>query len=721
MDERIISFLEDNNNKISFTYEEMISKMGIRGEKNLKKFKNSLTRLISSGKICFDSKEHVYMLFKNSVYLRGTLLLDNKNRYYVQDGDTRYYLYARNMNGASYGDYIMFSYNYKTHGYEVNSVLKKDDSKYLAVICYHDGKLCAFDDKLGYLEIVDDKDYVPGTIVFIQRNGNFAKVLEVRCHKDDPNADILKIVYKHGFSDCFSKEVEKELVDIPDSLSIEDADKEISLGAVDLRDKDIVTIDCDDTKDIDDGVYVEVNSDGTYSLYVSIARVGHYVKDGSALAVRIKEAGTSVYPPGSVIPMLPRKLSNGICSLWSDQDRNAICFKTTFNQNGEVIDFDLFKSIINSKKKMTYSDVDSILEDEVMVPGYEKYYKNLLVMEKLYYLIARNFRRDGFLEIDTDEFEYKLNESKKIEDIEKKRKGIAANMIEVFMLITGRNAGEYFSNLGIPLIYRVDEEPNYKKISEVIMLLQSKDLLDKSIKVGDGEYIRDYYTKEELQSILKEVSKIKYPEVFYQMLIRTMSEAKYSVDNVGHYPLGFDYYAQVTSDIRRGGDWRNHTIIEYYLDSGKDVEATKARFSVESLEKEALVYSERQRAAKAVEAEANQMLLVDYVDKNKDKLNKEELIGRISEVGSSVRVLLDNGIKGKIVFPSTYNISGNSVYFGDRLICSIGDLVSVRIDGVKYKNSEVYMTLEKNLEKERCLDGEKKEKKVKIRKYIPSR
>ncbi len=720
MDERIISFFEANSNKLNFTLEELIAKLGIRGEKNLKKFKKCLDRLVVSAVLYYDYRDKTYILFKNTSIHKGVLSFDKKKKYYVLDGDTRYYLNSNNLHNASYGDFVLVDFNYKKHGYEVTKVLRRDERKYVATVCYNDGVLCAYEEKLGYLEIVNGEDYAPGSIVLIDRDFERAKVLEVICHMDDPNARILKIVYRHGFSNVFSNEVKKQLVNIPSFLDSDLIERELSLGMVDMRDKDIVTIDCDDTKDMDDGVYVSKNADGTISLYVLIASVGYFVKDGDPLSVRIKEKGTSVYTPGGAIHLLPGKLSKGICSLNPDVDRFAICFKSTFDSNGNTVDFDIFRAVINSKLKMSYGAVDEILEKDNMVSGYEKYYKQLLMFEKLYLLIQNNFIKNGFLEFLSSELNLDIDENGMITDIKNYKQGTGAKIIEFLMLITNKNACEYFDNLGIPLIYRVDEEPNYKKISEIVKMLQDKKYLDNSIKVCDEENGKEEYSKEEIQHILKEVSKIRYPEVFHKMLIRAMSKAKYSAVNTGHYPLGLEHYAQFTSPIRRGGDWRNHTILNYYLDSGKDVQATIRRFPVNSLMKEADVYSEREREAEACENEVTQMLLVEYIDRHLDEINSEELIGRVSDIGFNVRVLLDKGISGKLVFPDSCRISNNNVFYNGRVICSIGDLVSVKIEGGKYKNGDVFLALVKNLDKEYGLDGEKKsEEKVKIRKYIP--
>ena len=471
----IISFLESNNrNKNNYSYDELVRAFKIRGEKNLKKLKRSLDRLISSGTLYYDDRENTYMLFKYSNMYKGMLLLDNKGRYYISDNNNKIVISNSNIGNATFGDFVLVGYDIKKSYYYVKNILKKDSNKYVSEVVYYNDEMCIHDSRFGYLEIANrDKYFIPGSLVLFEKKANnTANVIEYICHKDDPNSDILKIVYNHGFSNDFNNYVKRELEDIPDSVTEDVVDEEISLGRVDLRDKNFVTIDCDDTKDIDDGVYIEKNSDGTVSLYVGIANVSHYVKDGSALSSRIKETGTSVYPPSCVIPMLPRKLSDGICSLNPNVDRLSICFKTTFDNNGNVIDFDIFRAIINSKLKMSYSNVDNVLEKDEMVDGYEKFHKQLLMMEKLYYQIRNRFYKDGFLEFDSVGNEFILNDEKKIVDIIKSTDGIGARIIEFFMLSTNKNATEFFSNKGINLIYRVDAEPNYNKISDVIELLQ---------------------------------------------------------------------------------------------------------------------------------------------------------------------------------------------------------------------------------------------------------
>ena len=721
MDDKIISFFEASK-KNNVSYDEFVRNFNLRGEKNLKKLKRSLDRLVSSGTLYFDSKENTYMLFENSNMYKGILLIDNKGRYYISDKGNKLSISDTNLNNALYGDFVLVSFDMKKNCYYVKDILKRDSNRYVSEVVLFNGELCIHDNRFGYLEIANRNRYfIPGSLVLIEKkNNNMADIIEYICHKDDANSDILSIVYNHGFSNDFNSYIKNELESIPTSLSQDVIDYELSHGRVDLRDKDIVTIDCDSTKDIDDGVYVEKNDDGTVSLYVCIANVSHYVKDGSALSVRIKESGTSVYPPSCVIPMLPRELSNGICSLNPNQDRLAMCFKSTFDNNGNVIDFDFFRAVINSKLKMTYSNVDKILENDEMVSGYERFHKQLLMMEKLYLQIENKFYRDGFLEFDSVENEYVLDDKNKIIDIVKSKDGIGSRIIEFFMLITNKNITEYFSDLGINLVYRVDDEPNYNKIGDVIELLQDKKYLDNSIDVYDGDKKKEFYKKKELQRLLMSIKKIPYNDVFSQKLIHTMSKACFSANNIGHYPLGFNYYAQFTSPIRRGGDWRNHTIIDYYLDSSRNVEATNNRFSKEVLEREAIVYSEREKEADVVEAEVKQMMLVDYINNHMEEINSKDLIGRVLEITSSVKISLDNGIKGKINYQSGMcNVIGNDLVMGNEVILSVGDLITTKISGVGKKNGEIFLSLNKNLERNFNNGKKKSEKKVKIREHNP--
>lgn len=739
MDNKIIAFFEGSN-KNSFVYEELIKKMNIRGEKNLKTFKRNLDRLIANGLLYFNSSEKTYMLFRNTTNMyKGTLLIDSKKRYYIIDNNSKCFINSNDLNNASYGDYVLVAYNMKRKRNEVKQVLKRDNNKYVAKVILFNGKLCISDDRFDILEIINGKKFkiVEGNLVVFEKKRDKAYVDEVICHVDDANANILKVVYEYGFTNEFSDSVKEELKNIPSSLSNEEINSELISGRVDLRDKDMVTIDCDTTKDIDDGVYIEKNDDGTFSLYVCIADVSHYIKDGSALAARIKEVGTSVYPPGCVIPMLPRELSNGICSLNPHVDRFAICFKSTFDNNGNLLDFNIFKAVVNSKLKMTYSNVDKILEKNEMVSGYEKYYKQLLMMEKLYLKIQDIFYKNGFLEFGDSEIELILNDEDKVKEIVNSNQGVGAKIIEFFMLITNKNACEFFSNLGIPLIYRVDEEPDYNKISDILVMLQDKKILSKDINPFDKNgNKRDFYSKSELQKILFDLRKVYLPDAFYQMFIHAMSKARFSSDNIGHYPLGLPYYAQFTSPIRRGGDWRNHTILDHYLrhngnfaatHNGNDVAtyngngaatyngndaATDERFNKKSLGDEANNFSDKERKAEAVEAEVIQMLLLKYIDLNKEEINRQELVGRIYEIGSNVRVLLENGVKGKIFIPINNNvIMNNDLYVGSDLLCSVGDIVSVKVDSVKYKTGEIIFLLDKNLKKEYGLNGKKKSKK----------
>ena len=722
MEERILDILQNSKNKMTFTYEELIRMLQIIGTKNINKFKKCLTRLISDAKIYYDYSDNNYMLFENSHMHKGILKIDDKKRYYIVENGSKIIVSFDNLHHASYGDFVLVNYNMKEHGYEISKVLKKDNNKYVGTIFKDHEGFHVSNDKFNSLDIISSRvNLLDGNIVLFEKDNGEAKILEYICHKDDANAETLRVVYEHGFTNNFDDAVKDEIANIPMFLDKNTIDNELLNGRVDMRDKDIVTIDCDSTKDIDDAVYIENNDDGTMSLYVCIADVAYYIKDGSSLSSRIKESGTSVYPPGCVIPMLPRELSNGICSLNPNVDRFAVCFKSTFDEFGNLRDFDVFKTIINSKKKMTYSNVDKILENDEMAFGYEKFHKQLLMMEKLYLIIQNNFYKNGYLKFENPELNFLLDSNDKIEEIGRNIQGTGAKIIEFFMLITNKNACEYFSNKGIPLVYRIDDEPNFRKISDVIDMLQKKNYLNDSFKVFSDEELEAIYSKEELQDVLSSLKDAVMPEAFYQMLIRAMSKAKFSTTNIGHYPLGLSHYAQFTSPIRRGGDWRNHTILDYYL-SCKDADATRKRFPNNLLLREAEVYSEREREAEAVECEVNQMLLLEYLDNNVDKINNIPLFGRVSAITNCIRILLDNGIKGKIDIPTEgYKIDGNDLYINNNFICSVGDLVNVKLLGVKFKTKEILFSLEENLEKEYNLNGkETSEEKIKIRKYIPS-
>ena len=691
--------------KTNYSFSEFSRVLGLSGN-NKSKLKILLDKMVKNGIICYDERDNVYTLFENSDLIKGSIdVVDN--RYFVLNGKEKVYINKEDLKNATFGDMVVLEYNFKQKKYVVKKILNFDDNSYIGEITIENGIYYVINEKNGKLETFDYEGLVDGHIVMFKKNSGKAVIDKIICHKNEANAEIMKIACKHGFNPIFGDKIEKELTDISFCLTNDRIVELLSGGKIkDLRDVNFITIDCDDTKDMDDAVSIKSLSNGDMVAIVAIALVPYYVSDGSCLADRVKKEGTSVYPPGCVIPMLPFKLSNDICSLNENVDRLTLCIELTFDKDGTYKNINPYLGIINSKKKAKYSEVNSILEDGKLIDGYMPFYKELLQLQKLCILLENDFKNNGLIEFEISELKLNVDDNYKLVGVSKNVSKTAEKIIEYLMLAANKNLTEYLSNLGLNLIYRVDSLPDPKKLSSTIQFLKDRDV----IKIDNNkEY--NQFDIQEIISELKNINDKNVREVYNKLLVRSLQKAYDSAYNVGHFPLGFDYYAQFTSPIRRGADWRNISIFLYYLGCGS-VRKTNLKFSKEMLEKEARVYSEREREAMAVENEANDLVISNFVLENFDEFFSNSYVGFVSEITKKyLFITLENGITGKVPLESLgEKIMEVSKYYVKTFdnVYNIADKVIVKISGVSKKYNELYMEIcnnKKNKKRSKIKNG----------------
>lgn len=677
--------IEIFNKRKNNSFEEITKTLKVSGSSKAK-LKILLDKMVNEGILYYDERNKVYTSFENSNLLKGTLFCNN-NKYYIKTEKEKIYIKEEYLNNATIGDEVIIEYNSRKKDYIVKKVLKSDDKTYVGEIKFKGNTCYVINDELGKLEVLNPIDVVDGHIVTFKKIYGNIIIEDIICHKNEANSDIMKIVYKHDFIASISDKIKKELDNIPDYLTNSDIEKFLDMGAVDLRDIDYITIDCDDTMDMDDGVNIRKLDNGDMYLSVVISPASYYAYNGSSLSGRIRREGTSIYPPGCVIPMLPPKLSNGICSLNEGADRLVVCIDTIYDKNGNYKDINTYLGIINSKKKCKYSEVNRILEDGQTIESYKKFNKQLLLMQKLYLLLEKEFKENGFIEFDVPEVKISVDENYKLSNIEKISQKTAEKIIEFFMLTTNKRLTEYMTELGLNLIYRVDEEPDQEKLQSTIQFLKDR-------KVISIDKTKDY-DQFDLQEIVKQLRNIQNKtqrEIYNKLLIKSLPKAYYTAYNKGHYPIGFDYYATFTSPIRRGPDWRNKMILISYLING-DVEYTNKKFPKEMLEKESKVYSERERAAMQVESECKDMIVSNFVFDNLNDISNVPFTGYVSGISKqNLYITLENGISGKIPIylledklkeTTRYTLKTNSNTY------SIGDEIKVKMVNVDYKYNEI--------------------------------
>ena len=444
-------------------------------------------------------------------------------------------------------------------------------------------------------------------------------------HRDDPGIDILSIAYKHGIQPEFPDEVFEELDAIPDEVLPEEIE-----GRRDLRDDILVTIDGEDAKDLDDAINIKKLENGNYLLGVHIADVAHYVQQGTAIDKEAYERGTSSYLIDRVIPMLPQKLSNGICSLHENVDRLTLSAEMEINRRGDVVDYEIFPSVMKSYRRMTYTDVNRILDDKdpALIEKHADLVDMFRTMNELHKILEEKRTRNGALSFDSNEVRFNMGEDGIPVSIELEERGIGERMIESFMLAANETVSEHYSRADLPILYRVHEQPDESKMQNFVEFATA---LGVRVKGTKGNI-----TPKTLQGILDEVSGETYEQVVNMLMLRSMQKARYDVNPLGHYGLATEFYSHFTAPIRRYPDLTLHRLIHYYDEVGtsqKDI-----RYWEKELPEIAENTSQAERRAIDAEREVEDLKMAEYM---LDKVGQEfdGKIVSITNFGMFVQVL----------------------------------------------------------------------------------
>ncbi|HEN6571513.1 TPA: ribonuclease R [Streptococcus agalactiae] len=385
-----------------------------------------------------------------------------------------------------------------------------------------------------------------------------ASVRDIVGHQGDVGIDVLEVLESMDIVSEFPEDVIAEANAIPDAPMEKDL-----IGRVDLRQEVTFTIDGADAKDLDDAVHIKLLDNGHFELGVHIADVSYYVTEGSALNREALSRGTSVYVTDRVVPMLPERLSNGICSLNPNLDRLTQSCIMEIDQNGRVVNHQITQSVINTTYRMTYTAVNDIIAgDEEICSEYESIVSSVQHMVTLHHTLEAMRTRRGALNFDTSEAKIMVNDKGMPVDIVIRNRGIAERMIESFMLAANETVAEHYARLKLPFIYRIHEEPKAEKLQKFI---DYASVFGVQIQ-GTATKI----TQSALQDFMKKVQGQPGSEVLSMMLLRSMQQARYSEHNHGHYGLAAEYYTHFTSPIRRYPDLLVHRMIRDYDDKAMD-------------------------------------------------------------------------------------------------------------------------------------------------------
>lgn len=527
-----------------------------------------------------------------------------------------------------------------------------------------------------------DKVVVKITKYSEQNRNPEGKIVEVLGQAGTNEAEIQSIIKMHGLPEEFPKKVLRQAERIELDIPKEEIDRR-----KDFRDDIVVTIDGSDAKDLDDAISIRKTEEGNYELGVHIADVSHYVKENSKLDQEALKRGTSVYLVDRVIPMLPKVLSNGICSLNPHEDRLTLTIVMTINQQGKVLNHNIYESVIKSNERLTYTDVSDILENEVEGKDHLKAYDYLKDtfenMKTLSLILRKNRERRGMIDFDFPEAKIITDEEGKVTSIEMRERRVANKIIEEFMLKANETIAEYMYWMELPFVYRVHEQPSEEKISAFNQLIHN---FGYDLK-GDLEEIHP----REIQKLLHEVEGKKEAVLINKMMLRSLKQAKYSPYNDGHFGLAAEYYCHFTSPIRRYPDLQIHRIIKETL-QGK---LSKNRIS----ELDTIVANASDQASK-------QERIAEKAERDTQDLKKAEYMsnfigdtfdGFITSVTSfGMFVQLENTVEGLVSLVSLeddYYVFDEKqmILMGERTrkTYHIGDELKVKLESVDIVNREI--------------------------------
>ncbi|GMQ62662.1 ribonuclease R [Vallitalea maricola] len=464
-----------------------------------------------------------------------------------------------------------------------------------------------------------------------ERRNPEGEIIEIIGHINDPGTDILSIVKSYELPMQFPDVVMNQLDYIPSEVTEED-----KAGRLDLREIQMVTIDGEDAKDLDDAITIQKNEDGTFTLGVHIADVTNYVTEGSPLDVEALRRGTSVYLVDRVIPMLPHKLSNGICSLNMGTDRLALSCLMDIDKKGNVVNHKIAETLINVDRRMTYTNVRKILsdKDQEVISEYKDFVKMFEEMEELAAILRAKRKRRGSIDFDFAETKVILNEKGEPIDIIPYDRNVATKIIEEFMLLANETIAEDFFWQELPFVYRTHEEPDPERLATLASFIHN---FGYNIK-GEGEI-----HPKEIQKLLIEIEGKPEEAIISRLALRSMKRACYTVTGDGHYGLATKYYTHFTSPIRRYPDLQIHRIIKENL-NGK-MEEKRIRHYNAILPNVAKQTSETERTAEEAERETIKLKKVQYMEKHIG----EKFEGVISGVTAwGLYVELPNTVEGLV-------------------------------------------------------------------------
>ncbi|WP_203334284.1 ribonuclease R [Planococcus beigongshangi] len=698
LDQRLLSFMREDAYK-PLTVQEIEEQFGFEDADEFKELVKTLVKLEEKG-LLVRSRANRYGVPERMNLMSGKFIGHPRGFGFVaydEAGQDDIFIPPTEVNGAINGDRVMVRIAESSGGDRregaIIRILERGTTQVVGT--FQDNRGFGFvvsDDKKMNMDIFIAKDDTLGAIdghkVVVEitgwpegRKSATGMVKQILGHKNDPGVDILSIIHKHGIEIEFPQTVLDEANAVPDEIDPQDVE-----GRRDLREEAIVTIDGADAKDLDDAVQVLKLEDGTYKLGVHIADVSHYIKEGSEMDREAYDRATSVYLTDRVIPMIPHRLSNGICSLNPNVDRLTLSCEMIFNDQGEVLSHEIFQSVIRTSARMTYTDVYEILEQDnqelkekysALVPMFEK-------MKELAEILRTKRMRRGAIDFDFKESKVLVDEDGNPIDVVVRERTVSERLIEEFMLAANETVAEHFHRMEVPALYRIHEDPKPEKLQRFFEFVTNFGIVVK----GTGNQVHP----RALQEIVESVAGKPEEPVVSTMMLRSMQQAKYSAESLGHFGLSTEFYTHFTSPIRRYPDLIIHRLIRTYLIE-KDLSKSTIMHWEANMDDIATHTSERERRAVEAERDTDALKKTQFMA---DKIG-EEFTGIVSSVTNfGLFIELPNTIEGLV---HVSNMTDDFYRFDDRQMMMIGersnrqfrigDEVEIKVIGVKPEESAI--------------------------------
>ena len=645
----------------------------------------------------------LYHLIDGKKYIRGTVVIRNNNPY-LKTTDESIYISKNKLGYAFDKDVVVAEIEYDRYGRKEASVFKvvsHTNQTLVAIMTkkvYKSDRIFKVNDPNSNYEFVSVKaDKLNGAhpkdicILDIKYKGDdlIASVKKIIGRENDIGADVLALVAAAHVPYEFPNDVYDNMEEIANEVSEEELK-----GREDFTDDLVITIDGDDSKDFDDAISLKKLSNGNYLLSVHIADVSHYVREGSPLDKEALNRGTSIYLVDRVIPMLPPKLSNGICSLNEGVIRLVLSCIMEINQKGKIVDSKIVSGFIKSKHRMTYNNVNKIFDgDEALIKKYSDIYEMLLQMKELSLLLRKIREERGGLDFDIKEMKICVDEKGVPTNVLARDRGVSEMMIEDFMLAANEVVAETLYRLEFPCCYRVHEEPNKERLLNINNILKGVGHKITNIEKG--------VRPKALQKLMNNIKGEGIEEAVNTMLLRAMAKARYDSKPLGHYGLAAQYYCHFTSPIRRYPDLQTHRMINELILNPNNFEEKLSHYQM-ILDDVCLQSSECERKAIDLERTVNDMKAAEYME-NKVGNIYEAVISSVTSFG--LFVMLENTIEGLIHIknlPDYYvydEKSGTLTGNFTKVVYNIGDAVTVRLIGASKEKRQIDFMLVPNNKK----------------------